>query len=99
MSFYLTRKAKADLKSIARYTAQKWGVNQRNIYLTQMDRTFHDLSNMPDLGRRCDYIREGYRKCKVGKHIIFYRDAGPEEIEIVRVLHERMDIETQLGNG
>ena len=97
MSFYLTRKAKADLKSIGRYTQKIWGVNQRNTYLTEIDRAFHDISNNPNIGRNCDYIRSGYRKYKVGKHYIFYREVSIEEVEIVRVLHERMDISRHLS--
>ena len=97
MSFYLTRKAKADLKSIGRYIQKIWGVNQRNTYLTEIDRAFHDISNNPNIGRNCDYIRSGYRKYKVGKHYIFYREVSIEEVEIVRVLHERMDISRHLS--
>lgn len=36
--FLLTNAAKADLKSIARYTQQTWGIEQRNRYLTLLDR-------------------------------------------------------------
>ena len=96
MNFYLTRKAKADLKSIARYTQKQWGVHQRNIYLSQVDGAFHDLSEMPGKGRKCDHIRAGYWKYKVGKHFIFYRSINKKEIEIVRILHERMDIPNRL---
>ena len=35
--FRLTRKAREDLKSIARYMQKTWGVAQRNKYLTQLD--------------------------------------------------------------
>lgn len=99
MAFYLTRKAKADLKDIARYTQKQWGVKQRNIYLTRIDDAFRDLSNDPDKGRTCDDIRQGYLKYRVGKHVIFYRKINTTDIEIVRVLHERMDFESRLGGG
>ena len=97
MAFYLTRKAKADLKDIARYTQKKWGMKQRDIYLNQIDEAFHDLSNDPDKGRNCEHIRQGYLKYRIGKHFIFYRMIDVNDVEIVRVLHERMDIETPLG--
>ena len=29
----LTKKAKEDLKSIARYTENRWGIEQRNLYI------------------------------------------------------------------
>ena len=101
MNFYLTRKAKSDLKAIARYTQKQWGVDQRNTYLKQIDQAFHDLAKSPDQGRNCDHIRPGYRKYKVGRHYIFYRDTSSdgviqEDVEIVRILHERMDITNRL---
>jgi toxin ParE1/3/4 len=45
---------------------------------------------MPSLGRACDDIRPGYRRYAEGSHIIFYREVR-SDIEIVRVLHGRMD--------
>jgi len=47
----------------------------------------------------CDEIRPGYRKFPRGSHVIFYRSATDCMIEIVRVLHRSMDIETGMtGN-
>ena len=37
-TFSLTKKAKADFKSIAAYTQRKWGKEQRKIYALQFDR-------------------------------------------------------------
>ena len=96
MSFHLTKKAKADLKDIARYTQKTWGREQRNVYLKKIDDAFHELSDNPDQGRNCDDIREGYRKYGIGKHYIFYRTIAPRHIEIVRILHGRMNIEEHL---
>ncbi|MRV75366.1 hypothetical protein GJ700_26975 [Duganella sp. FT92W] len=38
----------------------------------------------------CDYIRSGYRRSRVERHMIYFRvtDYG---IAVVRILHERMD--------
>ncbi|MDA0739994.1 MAG: type II toxin-antitoxin system RelE/ParE family toxin [Nitrospirae bacterium] len=54
------------------------------------------LSQTPEKGRTCDEIREGYQKYQIGKHIIFYRVITPHHIEIVRILHGRMEIEHRL---
>jgi len=51
----------------------------------------------PHRGRACDDIRPGYRKYHVGRHLIFYRES-PEGLEIIRILHDRMDIETHLDD-
>ncbi len=94
--FILTNAAKADLKDIGRYTQETWGIEQRNRYLTLLDQSFHDLALNPLMGKDCGDVRAGYRKFPVGKHLVFYRQLKPKQIEIVRVLHERMDSESHL---
>jgi toxin ParE1/3/4 len=94
--FELTNKAKSDLKAIGSYTQNTWGKRQRDIYLTTLDKAFHALATDHLKGRDCGEIRSGYRKHQVGKHIIFYREINTNLIEVVRILHERMDIEAHL---
>ncbi|MFH0783720.1 MAG: type II toxin-antitoxin system RelE/ParE family toxin [Pseudomonadota bacterium] len=94
--FSLTKRAMADLVDIGRYTEEHWGFEQRNKYLTMLDSCFHDLAEKPAEGRDCSDIRHGYRKINVGSHVVFYRQKQSDEIEIVRVLHGRMDLETKL---
>jgi toxin ParE1/3/4 len=89
--FTLTRRALSDLKSIAAYTQRKWGRAQRQFYVLQIDEVFHLLANSSALGQNCDFIKPGYRKFPVGSHLVFYRNAGDSGIEVVRVLHKRMD--------
>ena len=96
--FTLTKKAKADLKSIATYTQRKWGKEQRKIYARQFDDAFHLLSETPAAGNKCDFIKLGYRKFPVTSHIVFYHRVSQSEIEVVRILHKRMDARTQLKN-
>lgn len=90
--FVLTNKALNDLKEIGHYTQRMWGREQRNRYLSTLDQCFQDLASAPLMGQECDAIRSGYRKYLAGKHLIFYRILTPDPIEIVRVLHERMDV-------
>jgi toxin ParE1/3/4 len=94
-TFSLTKKAKADLKSIAAYTQRKWGKEQRKIYALQFDDAFHMLSETPEVGNKCDFIKQGYRKFPVTSHLVFYRNISESEIEVVRILHKRMDAKTQ----
>jgi toxin ParE1/3/4 len=90
--FKLTVRAKEDLKNIAYYTQEVWGLDQRNLYLRHIDNIFYRIAKFPEQGRICDNICQGYYKIGVGKHIIFYRQINKKEIQIVRVLHESMDI-------
>ena len=96
--FAVSIKALADLKKIGQYTEKSWGREQRNSYLGMIDSCFQQLALNPDKGKDCGcgYVRKGYRKYIVGRHIIFYRMADSNSIEIIRVLHGRMDIGKEL---
>lgn len=97
VNFQLTELAKQDLRSIGRYTQATWGREQRNTYLAKIDASFHLLAVEPQLGKSCDDLRPGYRKYPVGKHLIFYRQSK-DGLEIIRILHERMDIEARFDD-
>lgn len=51
-AFRLTEAAKEDLRSIGRYTQTRWGREQRNLYLANLDASFHLLAKEPQRGRR-----------------------------------------------
>lgn len=95
-AFTLTHKARADIKSIFIYTQKKWGKEQRKTYAKQFDDTFHMIAGNPNSGKECDYIKLGYKKFPQSSHIIFYRILTNDEVEIVRILHKRMDVRAQL---
>lgn len=94
--FVLTRKAKADLYAIAIFTEEHWGKEQRNLYIKQFDDAFQLLASSPLAGKDCDCIKIGYRKFPQGSHIIFYKHGSESIIEIVRILHKTMDVESKL---
>jgi len=98
-SFVLTQAAKADLQKIALYTQRKWGRTQRNNYVRQFDEAFHRLSDSPQVGKVCNDLRAGYKKFPIGSHFIFYRNSENATIEIVRILHKRMDVESGLAGS
>lgn len=93
--FDLTRKAQADLREIAIFTMERWGVEQRNVYIKQFDDTFHRLATSPLMGKACDEVMPGYRKFPQGSHVIFYKKGSSSVIEVVRILHKNMDVGMQ----
>jgi toxin ParE1/3/4 len=94
--FKLTEKAREDLIGFALYTEKRWGRDQRKFYLKQLDDTFRALADNPELGRRCNEIRQGYLKYPKDSHVIFYRDGAESTIEVIRILHKHMDVATVL---
>lgn len=93
--FRIKAAARSDLIGIAKYTEQTWNRDQRNRYLTELDQTFHRLADNNDLGRTCDHIRSGYRVFPVGSHLVFYKIGTGSVVEIIRVLHKRMDVSSR----
>ncbi|MBF6468272.1 type II toxin-antitoxin system RelE/ParE family toxin [Nocardia beijingensis] len=46
--------------------------------------------------RSCDDIRPGYFRLPTGSHTVYYRIATGGIVEIMRILHQRMDGEAHL---
>ena len=90
--FRIKATARADLKRIAKYTEKMWGLEQRNNYLTEFDQAFHRLAENNELGKACDHVRSSYRVFPVGGHLVFYKIGSGNTVEIIRVLHKRMDV-------
>ncbi|MCG7963633.1 MAG: type II toxin-antitoxin system RelE/ParE family toxin [Candidatus Thiodiazotropha taylori] len=93
--FRIKAAARSDLKGIAKYTEQMWNREQRNSYLTELDQAFHRLAENTELGKACDHIRSGYRVFPVGSHLVFYKISTGNVVEIIRVLHKRMDVSSR----
>lgn len=90
----LTLEAKSDLKDILKYTQKVWGEQQRKIYKTHFDKAFALLSEFPEGGLRRDELFIGCRCKRVEQHIIFYR-LIKDTVEVLRILHSRIDIQSQ----
>jgi toxin ParE1/3/4 len=88
--YTLAPRAQADLEEIWQYTAKCWTIEQAETYIRQLANHFASVAERPEIGMRCQEIRPGYYKFPAGSHVLFYQitDGG---INIVRILHERMD--------
>lgn len=94
--YFLTKKAVEDLSAIWDYTYETWSENQADKYYKLLIETCSEISNLPTIGKKYDEIRNDISGCRVGKHIIFYRESNPKEIEVIRILHERMDLKSKI---
>lgn len=92
--YRLTPRAEADLEDIWRYTHRRWSVTQADKYIRDFLGAFSELAASKRIGQKCD-VRDGYFKIPVGAHVIYYRQAS-DAIEVVRVLHGRMDVNRHL---
>ncbi|MDP2363223.1 MAG: type II toxin-antitoxin system RelE/ParE family toxin [Ignavibacteria bacterium] len=94
--YKLTNEAVKDLEEIWIYTFQKWSVEQADRYYNLIIDEIEFLSSNCLSGRSIDHIKEGYRVSKVKSHMVFYRIIKNEAIEVIRILHQKMDIETRI---
>ncbi len=64
--------------------------------MREIQRALERLADNPMIGRTCDDVRTGYRKHSVGSHTLSYRIAAVRVIDVVRMLHQRMDVDRHL---
>jgi toxin ParE1/3/4 len=95
--YILTNKAVEDLSKIWEYTYEVWSENQADKYYKLIIETCRKISAYPDIGKNYEDISIEILGLQVGKHIIFYRLTKPKEIEVVRILHGRMDLKSRIG--
>jgi toxin ParE1/3/4 len=93
--FVISKKAVADLEEIWLYTAKQWSVEQADRYYNLIFEEINYICRNVNAGKSMEHVRKGYRASKVKSHFIFYRIL-PDPIEVIRILHERMDIENRL---
>ena len=97
MNFTIRKEAEKDLENIWLYTFENWSIEQAEKYLNLIFDEIDYLCLKPNSGLNYGNIRKGYWRSKVNSHFIFYRiNEKQNEIEIIRVLHEMMDIENHL---
>lgn len=97
--FRLSKQAGQDLADIADYTAIKWGEEKAESYINALFQAFDKIALAPDLGRRRTDIPEPYLCFSVGSHLIIYRlNQAKQRIEILNILHPKMDLAKRLKN-
>ena len=105
--FRLARPAQLDLASILTTSAERWGVDAQQRYAAVLADAMRQVADEPKglltKGRpelrsaiRSFHVRYAHRSAGAAKvrrpvHVLYYRAIQPGLIEIVRVLHERME--------
>lgn len=98
MNYKISSKAYEDIETIWLYTFENWSLEQADRYVNLIFDEIEYLAKNPKSGKDFSHIRKNYRCTKVKSHLIFYRNVEKtSEIEIIRVLHQQMDIENRLS--
>ncbi|MBO2545669.1 type II toxin-antitoxin system RelE/ParE family toxin [Salegentibacter sp. BDJ18] len=92
----ISQQAIEDLENIWFYTLKKWSRTQADRYYNLIIEEIEFVTDNFMTGKSAEQTRKNYRVTKVKSHLIFYRKTENNIIEIIRILHERMDIPRRL---
>ena len=98
MKYRISREALNDLEKLWLYTLETWTLEQADRYLNLLMDEIEYLTVNPKSGKGYSHIRKGYFRSRVKSHFIFYKiNLRNNELEIIRILHQQMDIESRLN--
>jgi toxin ParE1/3/4 len=95
-NYQISEAALSDIRRIWDYTLETWSDEQAERYYNLLLDEIEYIADNFESGKNMDHIKIGYRSSKVKSHLIFYKRVDDQVIEIVRILHQMMDIENRL---
>ena len=96
MRYLLSEKAKQDIEKIWLYTYENWSLEQADRYYNLILDEIEFIAENFESGKSVDYIKKGYRASIVKSHIIFCKKSRNNIVEIIRILHQKMDMENRI---
>lgn len=96
--------ARRDIRQALDHSGRRWGAAQRQRYRTLIGDSLKALLADPEhpASRARDEITPGIRTYHIarpgrpGRHLIVYRVGTDREVQVIRVLHDAMDLERAL---
>ena len=95
-NYRISKEAINDLRKIWAYTFNKWSKEQADRYYDLIIAEIEFIADNFMTGKSAEQTRKNYRVTKIKSHLIFYRKVENDIVEIIRILHQRMDIKKQL---
>lgn len=99
MNYKISVEAKNDIEKIWLFTFENWSLKQADRYFELIMDEVEYIAENPNSGKNYSDVRKGYLRSRIKSHFIFYKVKKKEnEVEIIRVLHQSMDIENRLND-
>ena len=95
MNYEISALALEDIDIIWEYTTENWSIEQAEKYYKEVFSEIERICLNPDIGKSINEIKAHHRRKLVGSHMIIYK-CKKETIYIDRILHQRMDLESNL---
>ena len=94
--YRISANAVEDLNKIWLFTFENWSIEQADRYYKLIVDEIDFIADNKLSGKPIDHIRKGYRVSIVKSHLIFYRIQTDGVVEVIRILHQRMDVDSRL---
>lgn len=94
--YRISKQAIDDLNDIWIYTLHNWSKEQADRYYNLIIEEIVFIATNFTTGKSAAHTRKNYRVTKVKSHLIFYRKTDNDIVEIVRILHQRMNTKKRL---
>ena len=94
--YQLTNKVVEDLENIWDYTFENWSEKQADKYYIYLVECFQLLASKPKPGKAYNDVTQYLLGYKATQHVIFFRKINNTTIEIIRILHTRMDLKNRI---
>lgn len=72
-SYHLSPLAEQDMEAVWKYSYKNCGMKQANDYTDELVSAFEGLAASSSQVISCDNIRVGYKFCRQGKHLIYFK--------------------------
>lgn len=95
--YQLTKLAVEDLSEIWEFTYSTWSEAQADKYYNLLIHAFESLVKHPQQGKLYEEISSEVLCKKMTRHLIFYRILKNQNIEIIRILHESMELKSKFS--
>jgi len=97
MNYKISKLAESDLENIWLYTFEEWSLEQADYYYDLIMDEIEYIAENPKTGKDFNVVRKGYFRSRVKSHFIFYKiNLKEEKVEIIRILHQQMDIDLHI---
>lgn len=93
--FRISATAIDDLDGIWEYTFLNWSKEQADRYHNLIISEIEFIAENETSGKPMDHVKDGYLVTYVKSHMIFFK-RSERTVEVMRILHQRMDIESKI---
>ena len=91
-------RAIGDVAEIRRYSRTTWGREQAKRYMLELNACLDRIAAGTAVTTSVIFGPYEFRRSRCQEHLIYFLESG-ERVEIVRIMHPRMNMAAQLSDG